>query len=183
MRNLSLATVCEEAACPNIGECWDKKHATFMIMGEVCTRACAFCNVATGKPKELDKMEPLRVGVAVGQMGLVQLYESLLRREGIGVQEFEERLRSEFITGQIQGGLAGSAVKKANIEMIRRLRALLPEQVSINGVGGIFDAADAYEHLEAGACAIQCTTGYLEYGNKVFEPILQGLADMLPDAA
>lgn len=70
VKGLKLTTVCEEAGCPNIGECWDKKHATFMIMGEVCTRACAFCNVATGKPKDLDQYEPLRVGVAVSQMGL-----------------------------------------------------------------------------------------------------------------
>lgn len=70
VKGLKLTTVCEEAGCPNIGECWDKKHATFMIMGEVCTRACAFCNVATGKPKDLDQYEPLRVGVAVAQMGL-----------------------------------------------------------------------------------------------------------------
>ncbi len=70
VKGLKLTTVCEEAGCPNIGECWDKKHATFMIMGEVCTRACSFCNVATGKPKDLDQYEPLRVGVAVSQMGL-----------------------------------------------------------------------------------------------------------------
>lgn len=65
VKQFKLTTVCEEAGCPNIGECWNKKHATFMIMGEVCTRACAFCNVATGKPDALDKMEPLRIGVAV----------------------------------------------------------------------------------------------------------------------
>ena len=59
VRKHKLTTVCEEAGCPNIGECWQQKHATFMIMGEVCTRACAFCNVATGKPDELDKLEPL----------------------------------------------------------------------------------------------------------------------------
>lgn len=70
VRRHKLTTVCEEAGCPNIGECWQQKHATFMIMGEVCTRACAFCNVATGKPEELDKLEPLRVGVAIHQMGL-----------------------------------------------------------------------------------------------------------------
>ncbi|MCK4869380.1 MAG: lipoyl synthase, partial [Alphaproteobacteria bacterium] len=56
MRDNKLNTVCEEAACPNIGECWAKRHATMMIMGEVCTRACAFCNVATGKPAALDPM-------------------------------------------------------------------------------------------------------------------------------
>ena len=70
VKKLKLTTVCEEAGCPNIGECWNKKHATFMIMGEICTRACSFCNVATGKPEGLDKMEPLRVGVAVEKMEL-----------------------------------------------------------------------------------------------------------------
>src|SRR5882724_9441610 len=58
VRDHNLVTVCEEAGCPNIGECWDKKHATFMIMGGICTRACAFCNVATGKPAHLDPDEP-----------------------------------------------------------------------------------------------------------------------------
>jgi len=78
-----LNTVCEEAGCPNIGECWDKKHATFMIMGEVCTRACAFCNVATGKPDALDKMEPLRVGVAVSQMGLEHVVITSVDRDDV----------------------------------------------------------------------------------------------------
>ena len=58
MRELNLATVCEEAACPNIGECWAKKHATVMILGDTCTRACAFCNVKTGMPRVLDPLEP-----------------------------------------------------------------------------------------------------------------------------
>jgi lipoic acid synthetase len=66
----NLVTVCEEAGCPNIGECWDKKHATFMIMGEICTRACAFCNVITGKPNPLDPNEPENVAKAVAKMGL-----------------------------------------------------------------------------------------------------------------
>lgn len=70
MRELKLATVCEEAACPNIGECWKVKHATFMILGSVCTRACSFCNVATGKPDQLDPHEPDRLAEAVGKMGL-----------------------------------------------------------------------------------------------------------------
>jgi len=58
MREQKLHTVCEEAACPNIGECWEKKHATVMIMGDTCTRACAFCNVKTGRPMKLDVDEP-----------------------------------------------------------------------------------------------------------------------------
>lgn len=70
VRNLNINTVCEEAACPNIGECWSKKHAAFMILGDVCTRACAFCNVKKGRPCEVDKNEPKNVGMAVKQMGL-----------------------------------------------------------------------------------------------------------------
>lgn len=70
MRDLNLVTVCEEAACPNIGECWAKKHATMMILGSVCTRACAFCNVATGRPDLLDPHEPANVGEAVARLQL-----------------------------------------------------------------------------------------------------------------
>jgi len=70
VRGNGLHTVCEEAACPNIGECWAKKHATLMIMGAICTRGCAFCNVATGRPRPLDQREPGRVGDAVAKLGL-----------------------------------------------------------------------------------------------------------------
>lgn len=83
VHSLKLTTVCEEAGCPNIGECWDKQHATFMIMGEVCTRACSFCNVATGKPNELDKMEPLRVGVAVEKMSLKHVVVTSVDRDDL----------------------------------------------------------------------------------------------------
>ncbi|OYV37613.1 MAG: lipoyl synthase [Rhodospirillales bacterium 20-64-7] len=70
MRAKNLVTVCEEAACPNIGECWSQRHATMMIMGEICTRACAFCNVSTGLPAPLDASEPQRVAEAVATLGL-----------------------------------------------------------------------------------------------------------------
>lgn len=70
MRANKLVTVCEEAACPNIGECWSQRHATMMIMGQICTRACAFCNVTTGVPNALDADEPRRVGDAVAKLGL-----------------------------------------------------------------------------------------------------------------
>jgi lipoic acid synthetase len=70
VRDNGLHTVCEEAGCPNIGECWDKKHATFMIMGDTCTRACAFCNVKTGLPAPLDAAEPVRVAEATMRLGL-----------------------------------------------------------------------------------------------------------------
>ncbi len=70
VRENNLVTVCEEAGCPNIGECWSKKHATFMVMGDTCTRACAFCNVRTGLPGPLDAAEPEKVADAVARMGL-----------------------------------------------------------------------------------------------------------------
>ncbi len=70
MRDHGLSTVCEEAACPNIGECWSQRHATMMIMGETCTRGCSFCNVSTGKPDALDVFEPGRVAQAVKKLGL-----------------------------------------------------------------------------------------------------------------
>ena len=68
--DLNITTVCEEAGCPNIGSCWSKKHATMMIMGDTCTRACAFCNVATGKPNSLDLSEPIRVAKSVARLNL-----------------------------------------------------------------------------------------------------------------
>jgi lipoic acid synthetase len=78
-----LATVCEEAACPNIGECWSVGHATMMIMGEICTRACAFCNVATGLPGPLDPTEPERVGRAVAQMRLSHVVITSVDRDDL----------------------------------------------------------------------------------------------------
>jgi lipoic acid synthetase len=70
LRRLDLHTVCEEAACPNIGECWSQKHATIMVLGRVCTRACAFCNVETGRPDRIDPQEPERVAEAIATLGL-----------------------------------------------------------------------------------------------------------------
>jgi lipoyl synthase len=78
-----LHTVCEEAGCPNIGECWEKKHATFMIMGDTCTRACAFCNVKTGLPGPLDAQEPARVAAAVGKLGLAHVVVTSVDRDDL----------------------------------------------------------------------------------------------------
>jgi len=83
MRALKLNTVCEEAACPNIGECWKQKHATVMILGSVCTRACAFCNVATGKPDLLDPHEPHHVGEAVARLGLNHIVVTSVDRDDL----------------------------------------------------------------------------------------------------
>ena len=83
VKSHGLVTVCEEAACPNIGECWSKSHATMMIMGDTCTRACAFCNVATGKPDPLDPSEPARVGDAVAKMGLKHVVITSVDRDDL----------------------------------------------------------------------------------------------------
>ncbi len=83
VREHGLVTVCEEAGCPNIGECWEKKHATFMIMGEVCTRACAFCNVRTGLPDALDGAEPARIGDAVAKLGLSHVVITSVDRDDL----------------------------------------------------------------------------------------------------
>jgi lipoic acid synthetase len=104
MRQLGLATVCEEAACPNIGECWKQKHATVMILGSVCTRACSFCNVATGRPDQLDPHEPAHVAEAVAKLGLHHIVVTSVDRDDLD-----------------DGGAAHFA------ETIRRIRALTPE--------------------------------------------------------
>ena len=83
LRDHRLNTVCEEAACPNIGECWDKRHATVMIMGEVCTRACAFCNVTTGKPTYLDPDEPARVASAIAALELNHVVVTSVDRDDL----------------------------------------------------------------------------------------------------
>ena len=83
MRENGLHTVCEEAGCPNIGECWEKKHATFMIMGDTCTRACAFCNVKTGMPGALDAGEPEHIGDAVAKLGLSHVVITSVDRDDL----------------------------------------------------------------------------------------------------
>lgn len=141
-----LTTVCEEAGCPNIGECWQQKHATFMIMGEVCTRACAFCNVATGKPKDLDKLEPLRVGVAVHQMKLKHVVITSVDRDDLedsGADHFVKTIQAirmkspgttvEILPGDFRGDMAAidsvinarPDVFNHNLETVPRLYATI----------------------------------------------------------
>src|SRR5476649_1304067 len=104
MRANGLHTVCEEAGCPNIGECWDKKHATFLIMGDTCTRACAFCNVKTGLPAALDAAEPGNVAAAVKKLGLKHVVITSVDRDDLadgGAQHFAEVI--EAIRAQSPG--------------------------------------------------------------------------------
>lgn len=93
VRTNKLVTVCEEAGCPNVGECWNHRHASFMILGEICTRACAFCNVTTGIPLPVDKDEPQRVADAVKQMGLKHVVITSVDRDDLpdgGAQHFAD---------------------------------------------------------------------------------------------
>jgi lipoic acid synthetase len=97
LRRNRLVTVCEEAACPNIGECWGKRHATFMIMGDTCTRACAFCNVRTGKPGALDAGEPARVAEAVAVLRLAHVVVTSVDRDDLadgGAAHFATTIRA-----------------------------------------------------------------------------------------
>ncbi len=97
VREHNLHTVCEEAACPNIGECWSQRHATMMIMGGICTRACTFCNVATGRPGALDPFEPVNVAQAVKKLGLRHVVVTSVDRDDLadgGGQHFADTIRA-----------------------------------------------------------------------------------------
>ena len=124
MRGLKLATVCEEAGCPNIGECWEKKHATMMIMGEVCTRACAFCNVTTGRPAPLDPDEPAHVAEAVAALGLNHVVITSVDRDDLedgGAGHFAAVIRS------IRQSSPGTTIEVLTPDFLRKDGAL--EQV------------------------------------------------------
>ena len=97
VRENRLVTVCEEAGCPNVGECWSQGHATMMIMGEICTRGCSFCNVATGKPSALDAFEPGRVAHAVATLGLSHVVVTSVDRDDLadgGAEHFARTIRA-----------------------------------------------------------------------------------------
>jgi len=97
LRTNRLSTVCEEAGCPNVGECWSQGHATMMIMGEICTRGCSFCNVATGRPDALDPFEPGRVAAAVQKLGLAHVVITSVDRDDLadgGAEHFAQTIRA-----------------------------------------------------------------------------------------
>ncbi len=143
MRDLKLNTVCEEAACPNIGECWTKKHATVMILGDVCTRACAFCNVKTGMPRAVDPFEPEHVALAAAKMGLEHIVITSVDRDDLpdgGAGQFVKVIKAlrattpdttiEILTPDFRGKMreaveaivaAGPDVYNHNLETVPRL--------------------------------------------------------------
>lgn len=143
MRDLKLHTVCEEAACPNIGECWTKKHATVMILGDICTRSCRFCNVKTGMPKPVDPFEPEHVAQAAAKMGLEHIVITSVDRDDLpdgGAGHFVKVIKAlraatpdttiEILTPDFRGKMqaaveaivaAGPDVYNHNLETVPRL--------------------------------------------------------------
>src|SRR6187551_2462373 len=121
MRDNGLHTVCEEAGCPNIGECWEKKHATFMIMGDTCTRACAFCNVKTGVPQPLDLEEPRKVADAVAKLGLEHVVITSVDRDDLkdgGAEHFAQVIRA------IRKASPGTTIEILTPDFLRKPGAL-----------------------------------------------------------
>jgi lipoic acid synthetase len=121
LRAHRLHTVCEEAACPNIGECWEKRHATVMIMGDTCTRACAFCNVATGKPGPLDPDEPTRVGDAIAALALAHVVVTSVDRDDLadgGAAHFAATIRA------IRQGGPNTSIEVLTPDFLRKPGAL-----------------------------------------------------------
>jgi lipoyl synthase len=117
VRANGLHTVCEEAGCPNIGECWEKKHATFMIMGDTCTRACTFCNVKTGLPQPLDAAEPARVAEATAKLGLAHVVVTSVDRDDLddgGAAHFAA------VIGAIRGRCPATTIEVLTPDFLRK---------------------------------------------------------------
>jgi len=121
VRGNNLHTVCEEAGCPNIGECWEKKHATFMIMGDTCTRACAFCNVKTGLPGPLDPDEPAHVAAATAKLGLAHVVVTSVDRDDLsdgGARHFAE------VIGALRAACPATTIEVLTPDFLRKDGAL-----------------------------------------------------------
>jgi len=185
MRDLNLATVCEEAACPNIGECWTKKHATVMILGDTCTRACAFCNVKTGMPRAVDPLEPEHVATAAAELGLEHIVITSVDRDDLpdgGARQFVkviEALRKrtpsttiEILTPDFRNKseaaveeivAAGPDFYNHNLETVPRLYPTIrPGARYYASLRLLESAADEAGHVHAfeGDTAIFITPGY-----------------------
>lgn len=128
IRKAKLNTVCEEAACPNIGECWSKKHATVMILGSTCTRACSFCNIKTGKPDLLDPHEPERLATAIAELGLEHVVITSVDRDDLedgGASHFVEsilRIRKSSPNTTIEVLTPDFLRKEGSIELVVRAK-------------------------------------------------------------
>ena len=189
-----LVTVCEEAACPNIGECWSASHATMMIMGETCTRACAFCNVATGLPGPLDAGEPGRVGQAVAMMGLKHVVITSVDRDDLadgGAAHFAatvaavraaapdttvEILTPDFLRKPIDAALrvidAGPDVFNHNLETVPRL------YLSIRPGARYYHSLRLLERVKERSPAMFTKSGLMVGLGEAKEEVMQVMDDM-----
>ena len=126
VKSKGLVTVCEEAACPNIGECWDKRHATMMILGDTCTRACAFCNIRTGLPGAVDAEEPAKVARAVAEMGLNHVVITSVDRDDLddgGAQHFVD------VIGAIRAESPGTTIEILTPDFLRKPNAAVDKVI------------------------------------------------------
>jgi lipoic acid synthetase len=150
LRKHRLTTVCEEAACPNIGECWAKRHATFMILGDTCTRACAFCNVRTGRPGGLDHGEPLRVAQAVAALDLAHVVVTSVDRDDLadgGANHFAATIRA------IRGARPATSIEVLTPDFLRKDGAL---EIVVEAAPDVFNhnvetAPSLYRPIRPGA--------------------------------
>ena len=167
VKKYNLHTVCQEAACPNIGECWSKKHATFMILGDTCTRACSFCNVKTGKPFSIDPMEPLNVAKSVSKLNLKHVVITSVDRDdlfdgGAGqfistikyIKELSPHTTIEILTpdflrkGEVYKSIVDASpdVFNHNIETIKRLyKAIRPGSIYFESLN-LLNTVKKYDH-------------------------------------
>ena len=167
VKKYKLNTVCQEAACPNIGECWSKKHATFMILGDTCTRACSFCNVKTGKPFSIDPMEPLNVAKSVSKLNLKHVVITSVDRDdlfdgGAGqfistikyIKELSPHTTIEILTpdflrkGEVYKSIVDASpdVFNHNIETIKRLyKAIRPGSIYFESLN-LLNTVKKYDH-------------------------------------
>ncbi len=188
-----LHTVCQEAACPNIGECWQKKHATFMILGKICTRGCAYCNVATGKPETLDPFEPYRIAGAIAAMELRHAVITSVDRDDLedggahvfvetiqAVREKNPRTTLEVLTPDFRGNRQSIAAVIAacpdvfnhNLETVPRLYA------SIRPGGRYFSSLALLAQVKQEDASIFTKSGLMVGLGETHSEILQVLDDM-----
>jgi lipoic acid synthetase len=185
VKKYNLHTVCQEAACPNIGECWSKKHATFMILGDTCTRACSFCNVKTGKPFSIDPMEPLNIAKSVSSLGLKHVVITSVDRDDLidgGAGQFISTIKyikelSPQTTIEI---LTPDFLRKG--EVYKSIVDSIPDVFNHN----IETVCRLYKHIRPGAVyneSLNLLKSVKEYNSKIFTKsgLMVGLGETLED--
>lgn len=193
MRELNLHTVCEEAHCPNIGECWHHGTATFMIMGEVCTRACGYCNVTHGAPLALDPLEPDHLAEAVEAMELAYVVVTSVDRDDLpdfGAGVFANTIRAiktrrpscrvEVLVPDFQGrGTALETVLDARPDVLNHNTETVPRLYRIARPGGRYGRAlELLERARAWAPAVPTKTGLMVGLGETFDEVVEVLRDL-----